>query len=421
MKILTKLLMIALCFLLAGCSSVGHADPSASETFGSDFIFKSSISPVSMHNNDEQNVDEQHTVIKYDEIKAVWLSYIDLAPMLTGKTEQEFSESFENACKNICELGCNTIFVHVRPFGDALYRSEMYPASKHITGVAGKQGDFDPLTIMTRIAHSYKLSIHGWINPLRLESEDCFAAYDNSYQTKKWFDSKNGRVCAVDGDRHLWLNPGYSEVRQFIADGAAEIIKKYDVDGIHFDDYFYPTTDESFDKACFADNSQSKNLSVWRLDNISDMVSRIYKAVKSVDERLVVGVSPQGNVDNNYRYMYADVKKWGSEKGYVDYICPQIYFGYNNPVKPFLSTLEEWEKIVTEQNVDLNVGLAVYKIDGGESEFVQTKGIIASQIQDIYKSDKCKGFSLYSYSCLFAQNERSSCELDSIKRLLNSK
>ncbi len=415
MKIFSGLLIILISITLAACSSVSSKSEGSILNENMEFAFRSSAVPAVQTANRVDTVKSERRIVNYDDIRAVWLSYIDLASMLTGKTEQDFSDAFDKACKNICELGCNTIYVHVRPFGDAIYRSELYPTSRYITGHSGKNGDFDPLEIMVEKAHSYKLSIHGWINPLRLESKDQFDLYDGSFMTKQWFENNNGYVCEVTGDKHLWLNPGYSEVRQLIADGAAEIVRKYEVDGIHYDDYFYPTTAESFDEACFSSFGKNKSLSIWRLDNINDMVSRIYRSVKAVDSELIVGVSPQGNLDNNYRYMYADVKKWGSQQGYVDYICPQIYFGYNNPVKPFLNTLKEWEQIVTEPKVALCVGLAVYKIAGSETEFVQTNGIIANQIKDIYGSHICKGFSLYAYNNLFSSNERASSELDSIK------
>ncbi len=414
MKKCYTLIFIFVCFLFTACAA-NTPENGKKDLSDVDFEFKSSASPFIQEVRSTESDNNSRKVLKYDDFKAVWLSYIDLSPMLTGKSEQEFSACFETACKNISELGCNTIFVHLRPFGDSLYRSEIYPTSKFITGKAADEISFDPLEIMTRIAHSYKLSIHGWINPLRLETEDVFDSYDDSLIIKKWYNSKNGYVCSVNGDKHLWLNPGFSEVRQLIADGAAEIVSKYDVDGIHYDDYFYPTTEESFDKICFDQSKSDKTLSVWRLDNISDMASRICTAVKKVDKELVVGVSPQGNLENNYNYMYADVKKWGSEKGYVDYICPQIYFGYDNSIKPFLSTLEQWADIVTEPSVSLYIGLAVYKIEGGEEEFVQNKGIIAKQINDIFASDRCKGFSLYAYNNLFSGSERASFELDSIK------
>ena len=124
------------------------------------------------------------------------------------------------------------------------------------------------------------------------------------------------------------------EVRQLIAEGAAELAENYDIDGLHFDDYFYPTTAEDFDAQCFSAQTEFDDLAKWRLNNISLMVGEIYSAVKAVDKDILVGVSPQGNMENNYEYMYADVKKWCSEEGYIDYICPQIYFGYENSVKP---------------------------------------------------------------------------------------
>lgn len=416
MKTYLKLMTVILCILLTGCTYA--ASKQSPEQIK--FTYKCSAVPSVDKTKAAQDAADGRKVVKYDDIRAVWLSYIDLAPMLTGKTQQQFAEAFDTACKRISDLGCNTIFVHIRPFGDAVYESDFYPSSKYITGNAGEKGAFDPLDIMIEKAHAYNLSIHGWINPLRLESEDSFSGYDSKYLTKQWYDSNNGYVGSVEGDKHLWLNPGYSEVRKLIADGAAEIARKYDIDGIHYDDYFYPTTDESFDKACFAQNGKDKTLSIWRLENITDMVKGIYDAVKAVNSELVVGVSPQGNLDNNYRYMYADVKKWGSEKGYVDYICPQIYFGYNNPVKPFASTLNEWEKVVTEPHVSLCIGLAVYKIEGTESEFVDTNGIISKQIADIYASKRCKGFSLYAYNNLFSDSERAKNELESIKETLKT-
>ncbi len=424
-RILTVLLIIALAMTYTACGQARDKSSDLSSSPGG-FLVKSSAVPDA----DKQalnsgltpaNNTNSASALNYTDVRAIWLSYIDLAPMLTGKTQDQFTGCFEAACKNISELGCNTVYVHVRPFGDALYDSELYPCSKYISGFAGRKGTFDPLEIMVNTAHKYKLSFHGWINPLRLESEDSFACFDTHYAVKKWFDSSNGYVRRVSGDKHLWLDPGYSEVRKLIADGAAEIVRKYAVDGIHYDDYFYPTTEEDFDKACYTASKTDRPLSQWRLDNISKMVREIYCAVKSVRNDIQVGVSPQGNIQNNYQYMYADVKKWGSEQGYVDYMCPQIYFGYDNPVKPFLNTLNEWKSIVTCDKVILTVGLAVYKISGKEQEFVSNCGIIAKQISDIYALKCCKGFSLYAYNNIFAENERARKELYSIKAYLSKK
>lgn len=129
------------------------------------------------------DVETSHK-LNYTVQKAIWISYIDLADMLTGKSCEEFRENFSQACDNALSIGCNTLYVHVRPFGDAIYDSELYPASKYITGMAGEQSDFDPLDIMIQTAHDKGLSFHAWINPLRCENEECFQNYDDSFLLK---------------------------------------------------------------------------------------------------------------------------------------------------------------------------------------------------------------------------------------------
>ena len=414
MKNVLKILIFVIAFLFSGCAY--NLNESENNTFvpKGEYMVKNSVIPHDI----SFRSDESNERLNYDYLKAIWISYIDLAPMLTGKTEQQFRDNFETACKNVLKAKCNTVFVHVRPFGDAIYRSDIYPISYYLTGKYETSAEFDPLSIMTEIAHKNNISIHAWINPLRLESEEHLKQIDDKFKIKQWYNAQNDYVCSVDAEKHLWLNPGYEEVRKLIADGAQEIARKYDVDGIHYDDYFYPTTQEKFDVKCFSALSKGKELSVWRMENISSMVKMIYNAVKSVNKNIVVGVSPQGNLENNYNYMFADVKKWSSETGYIDYICPQIYYGYNNSVKPFLKTLKDWTNVVTCKDVKLYVGLAVYKTIGNDSEFVRTTGIIAKQISDIAALDKCKGFVLYKYLDMFNDNQRSKTELDLIIKQL---
>ena len=261
------------------------------------------------------------------------------------------------------------------------------------------------------------------INPLRCENKDTILNYRKDYLIKKWYEEKSEKICEVDGDSHLWLNPAYQEVRRLIADGVKEIAENYEIDGIHYDDYFYPTTDKNFDEQCFAQQNES-DLSKWRMNNISLMVEQIYDSVKSVNPDILVGVSPQGNMENNYQYMYADVKKWCSENGYIDYIVPQIYFGYKNTVKPFEKTVEEWQKIVTNSNVKLIAGLGVYKISqNDDTEFSENNGIIARQIRDSLYDFNCHGFALYNYVNLFEPSEeaavRTNAEIDCIKKVLD--
>lgn len=393
-KILTLILMMT---TLGSCM---YNTPKSKETNTSapDRLRKlKSSSIISVYNEFDSKGKSEPDRSDKDRIKAIWLSYIDLAPMLEGD-EEYFTEEFDKACQNISSIGLDTIFVHVRPFGDALYDSDIYPPSVYICG------EYDPLNIMCDIAHKNNLSLHAWINPLRLQREETLADTDISYTTAAWYSENSGKVKAVEGSPVLWLDPSYPEVRDLIAEGATEIAEKYDIDGIHYDDYFYPTTDDSFDEQCFAQAGGDISLSSWRTENITCMCKEIYSSVKNVDSNIIVSISPQGNIGNNYTYMYADVKSWCCEDDVCDIIIPQIYFGYDDPVMPFETAITEWAKLCDGTNTELMIGLAPYKI-GSEGEFTNDEGIIASQIGDCFNEYEVSGVALFSYNSLFSQND----------------
>ena len=409
-----KILMtIICCILLAACGNEN------TQTYGDKPTALKNVSAVpkiERTSNEKSNLNV-YQPMNYQVQKGIWISYIDLAPMLTGTSEKEFTQNFDTACKNVSGLGFNTIYVHLRPFGDALYDSKLFQKSKYLSD----SQDFDPLKIMTEVAHKYKLSFHGWINPLRCETAENLENTSDSYQIKKWYKNMDSSdiIGQVEGDGHLWLNPAYEEVRNLIAEGAKEIAENYDVDGIHYDDYFYPTTDKSFDEQCFSEKSGNQSLDEWRMDNISQMCAEIYSAVKSVNIDISVGISPQGNIENNYNYMYADVKKWGSQEGYADYIVPQIYFGYENESKPFEQTLKDWQDIVTCEKVSLVPGLGAYKIMS-DSEFEENRGIIAEQISDCLDKYKCTGAAVYTYGSLFTPEEKFASRIAAENKLISS-
>lgn len=351
----------------------------------------SSVVPVGT----ELEEDRGRQVINYCFQKGIWLSYVDLAPMLSTDDEDELERRFSAACQEISDLGCNTVYFHVRAFGDALYKSELYPPAESV------MGDLDPLDIFCRTAHSYGLSVHAWINPLRLQGESELGRTDEKYQTARWYKEDSGQVRTAEGSPFLWLDPAYPEVRELIAEGAAEIVKNYPVDGIHYDDYFYPTTDEEFDRESFEKMSGGRELSRFRLDNTDLMCREIYSQVKAAAPEVKVGISPQGNTWNDLNVLYADVGLWCREEGRCDYIMPQIYFGYDDPVKPFSSTLAEWTEMCRSGTVDLCIGLGAYKISS-DGEFQEDSGIIARQIGDCTGAENCQGVSLYGFSALFA-------------------
>ncbi|MBP3336119.1 MAG: family 10 glycosylhydrolase [Ruminiclostridium sp.] len=347
-----------------------------------------------------------YTALNYNEVKGVWISYFELYPILTGKSSSQFRSGIGEYYDNCLSLGINTVYVHVRPYGDAIYKSDYYPWSKYCTGYIGEDPGYDPLEIMTEEAHARGISFQAWINPLRCYQEDDAPKVSTSYKTGQWYDTKDGDYI-VKVNSYWWLNPAYKEVTDLIANGVAELVSKYDVDGVHIDDYFYPTTESYFDSIAFNASSYS-SLSQFRLDNCSRMVSGMYNAVKSHNPTALFGVSAQGNVTNNETQLYADVEKWSKEDGYVDYMAPQIYYGFDNGGQPFEQVVEQWDKMLAGTGKSLIPGLAVYKIGtedewagSGRYEWKNDKEIIKRQIVKSQGTSNYGGVILYSYQFIF--------------------
>ena len=241
----------------------------------------------------------------YENIKAMWLSQFDLKSVYTQNGGQRSQKNFERLMtvilNNVCENGINTIFVQMRPYADSMYPSEYYPSSSYSAGGYGKEFSYDPIEIIVRMAHERKLSVHAWINPMRGMLETEIASVDRKYKIKQWYDSpeRNGTyVVVLDG--RLYLNPAYEEVRELIVSGAREIVEKYDVDGVHMDDYFYPTQDASFDGEAYAEytkTNKAASLASFRKNNLNMLISSLYSAVKAEDPKALFGISPAGVIN----------------------------------------------------------------------------------------------------------------------------
>lgn len=326
--------------------------------------------------------------LNYTDQKGMWFPYMNYGEYMFGKSEAEFREAVAQKYSDAKANGINTIYVHVHPCGDAYYRSELFPKGIYL------DGDYDPLAIMLEEGHRLSLSVHAWINPLRAQTAEQMNEVDERFRIKALAKTNvNGR---------LYLNPSSDEALSLVNDCVTEIVENYDVDGIHIDDYFYPTTDPSIDAEQFA-ASGSTDLSAYRLERCSKMVHGIYEAVKRSDDRVLFGISPQGNIRTDYNSQYADVRLWGSCIGYCDYIVPQIYFGFMNETCPFAETLAEWQQLVTCSRVSLVIGLAAYKQGAedrwagaaGELEWAEDETVLARQIELVNGSENVHGYALY--------------------------
>lgn len=369
----------AAAFLMsAGCSAIVKNEHSETEC-------SESKAPVT-----EDTVFEP---LNYKEQVGMWLPYVRFPDYMQGKSEESFRKSVSQIMEDAAADSVNTVYFHVRPNGDAYYMSELFPKGAYL------DGDYDPLEIILEEAHKRGISVHAWINPLRLQTAEQMERVPDSFLIKKWINAGEPYVKNVNG--RWYLDPAYPETVGLIESSVSEILRNYDVDGVHIDDYFYPTTDPEFDREAF-EESGSTDLAQWRIENVNRFVKAIYDTVKGKDERLVFGISPQGNIDVDYNSQYADVRRWGSEEGYCDYIVPQIYFGFENENSPFLPTLKQWEELVDDSKVSLIIGLAAYKLgredkwagDAGELEWINDPDIIRKQIMEV-KNSTADGYALY--------------------------
>jgi len=338
----------------------------------------------------------------------VWISYIELSTVLTGKSAAQFRQSFAAILDNCRSLGINTVYVHLRPFGDALYQSDHFPWSKYATWSVGKAPDFDPLKVMLEETGKRNISFHGWLNPMRLMSDEDMKKVPQSYAIGKWYNdsSKKGKYIVKHGS-NWYLNPAYSEVRELIGKGANEITRKYNVDGIHIDDYFYPTTANSFDADAFK-ASPLTSRSQFRLNNINSMVRIMYSETKKGKSSAQFGISPQGSIENNYDLLYADVEAWCKTPGYADYIVPQFYYGFNNSSQPYVECINRWHEMLKGSKTKLMFGLAVYKVGledewagDGKREWITASQILRRQILEARKLSTYNGVVFFSYNSLF--------------------
>lgn len=360
------------------------------------------------------------------ELHAVWISYLEFNDRLkdpktgnVGFTEERFHSVIDEMFDQARSLGMNAVIVHVRPFGDAFYPSKHFPWSKFISGTQGKDPGFDPLAYMVEAAHARNLQFHAWINPYRVSSGSIDAdSLSKDNRARRWMTSdlkeQRRRVLSFGGS--LYYNPAEDWVRLLIRNGVKEIIENYDVDGIHFDDYFYPVLGNNYNKnfdapeyklyTSWANDNGVDPISIqdWRRDNVNKLVRNIYRVVKSVDEDIVFGISPGGFIDYlgmDDRY-YCDIETWLTKPGYIDYIAPQLYWSFRHSKFPYDKTLDRWLSIRTNKDVKVYVGIAVYK--AGSKEDVEWKSdtrILSKQIGYGRRTEQVDGFMYFRHDFFY--------------------
>lgn len=372
-------------------------------TFGSVAVKAAGVSG----NQAEQTVE---TMAKADEYKAFWFSYYDYdayRAKYKKRNASTFKKYFTQVVKKGKSIGMNCVIVHVRPFGDAMYKSKYFPWSKCISGKQGKNPGYDPLKIMTSVAHANGMKIEAWINPYRVAAGSAnYNKLSSKNPARKWHKNKKTRRNVLAYKGSLYYNPAKAQVRKLIVNGVKEIVQNYDVDGIHMDDYFYPTF-------------SSSNVN-FRRQQVNILVKDIHGAVKAINPNVTFGISPAGNIDNltsRYSY-YVDINKWLNSSDYVDYICPQIYWGFKHPYAKFDKVTNRWMKAAKSKKVKVYIGIAVYRAGhntGAGSrerrEWKSDANVLKKQVQYARKKG-CDGFAFFDY-----QDLKSRTSAKAVKRL----
>lgn len=360
-------------------------------------------------------------IMKEEEERGIFISYIEYTKYFDNKNKEEIKLEIENMISTIKEYGFNFIILQVRPFSDAIYPSNIFPSSWTVVSEEGKKLPLDILDYFIKIAHQNGIELHAWINPYRIRNDTNTSKISKENPAYSWLGTNHVKVIENKG---IYYNPASKEVENLIIRGVEEIVTNYDVDGIHMDDYFYP--DDTIDLENFEEFKNTISLTDYRLSNINHLIKSIYQKIKEINPQVLFGISPDGNIENNYEHHYADVKTWLQEEGYINYIMPQIYYGFFNENKPFIQTLNEWKNLI-KTDIKLIPALALYKVGtiddyaiSGKNEWIEHSNIITNQIKVLRNQKKIDGYSLFRYDYLVnEENKFLKLEQKSIKKLNN--
>jgi uncharacterized lipoprotein YddW (UPF0748 family) len=297
-------------------------------------------------------------------------------PSRSDLTAEEKQQELIAILDRAASLRMNAIVFQIRPEADALYDSPIEPWSRYLTGEQGRAPfpAWDPLAFAVEEAHKRGLELHAWFNPYR-------AAYSRREARDPRHVSRQSPRQVVEYGPHLWMDPGIAEVRQRMIRVVLDVVKRYDIDGVHIDDYFYPypihragrTVDfpDSRSYAAYRRGGGQLSRANWRRRNVDVLIRELYSAVKGQKQWVKVGISPFGiwrpgnppTIEaglDTYEELYADSRKWLRE-GWLDYIAPQLYWPVDPPAQSYPVILAWW----VDQNLKgrhVWPGLPLYKI-----------------------------------------------------------
>lgn len=312
------------------------------------------------------------------EMRAVWVASVYNLdwPSKKGLPRDEQKQEFIQLLDDIKAMNMNAVIMQIKPTADAFYPSKFGPWSEYLTGTQGKDPGYDPLEFMIEEAHKRGLEFHAWFNPYRITMNHTdlnrLSADHPARAHPEW---------TIAYGNQLYFNPGIPDAQDFIVDGIEEVVKNYDIDAVHMDDYFYPNKIAGVpfpDQETYETYGQKfTHIEDWRRDNVNHLVQQINDSIKKEKPYVKFGISPFGvwrNIKDdptgsnttagmtNYDDLYADTREW-IQQHHIDYITPQIYWSIGFQPAAYDVLTKWWSNEVKGQPVHLYIGQATYKIN----------------------------------------------------------
>lgn len=382
-----------------------------------------------------------------EQFRGVWVSTVynlDF-PSKKGLAKEEYKAEYIKLLDNLESLNINSVIFQIRPKLDAFYQSKINPWSEYLTGTQGLSPGWDPLKWMIEETHNRGMEFQAWFNPYRVTTNK---------ETTKTVDKKLSELApnnwarqnpqyVFDFDGKLYLNPGEPEVIKYIVDSVMEVVENYDIDAIHFDDYFYPYRSINDKNKWYSKKEEIsfkkygtgfKDVSDWRRANVDKLIFDLHNSIKSYNinnkKSVQFGISPFGiwghkemhpegskngigsltpiSSQASYDNLFADTRKW-VKNNWIDYIAPQIYWTFDEKAAPYGELVNWWANVVKDTNVHLYIGHASYRKADINNKNVSWKNSreISNQLKFNSLYEEVKGSIFFSYRSLLKNDKNS--------------
>lgn len=406
------------------------------------------------HNKEEIDIPEY--VFKENDVRGCWISNVANIDTPNNLEKDEYKKYLIGILETMQSYNMNTAVFQVRPLNDAYYPSDLNPWSRFITGTEGKDPGFDVLEFFINEAKKRNIKVHAWMNPYRVSNvsvTDGKITKDEylSSLDEKNFARKHPEHTILDGTGKIILSPSHKEVIEFVSESILEVARKYNVEGVHIDDYFYPYAkikedDERNDYLKFRD-SENQSFDDFRRSNVDKMIKMVHDKLKALEhetnKKVEFGISPFAVYRTNssirpdgwekgsynassalqcYSELYSDVYKWMKE-GWIDYVVPQDYFSFDRKDVSYHDVVWWWSNICNETKTKLYIGQGLYQMgskEGWACETWQNKEEIANQLKFNCNFPNVLGTIFFTYRDLVpGQNEIKDAALKDIKKMWN--